>query len=128
MRNIEDLIQCEENSIIVRDNIVVNNNAYFIGTFIYVGWIFDNKMILIFYLVFEVIIILHWITNHWKCCLTQYENKVCNFDKKEKYDYVFKIMNNKTAIILALTIKAIILCYVIYKLFFKKKDKKYSFF
>ena len=95
-----------------------------IGTFVYVGWIFDNKMVLAFYLIFEVIILIHWLTNHWKCCLTEYENKVCGFDKNVKYDYVFRIMDNKTALFVALGIKAIIVCYVIWKLFFKKTKSK----
>lgn len=96
----------------------------FVGTFIYVGWIFDNKIVLIFYLIFEVCIMLHWILNNWQCCLTQYENKVCGFDKNVKYDYIFQVLSNKTAVVVALIIKAMILVYVIYKLFFRKTKRK----
>ena len=94
-----------------------------IGTFIYFGWIFDNKIVLSFYLILETCILIHWITNRWKCCLTEYENKVCGFDDSEKYDYVFKIFTNKTAIVIALILKAIIVYYVVWKLFFRKTKK-----
>ena len=90
-----------------------------IGTFIYLGWIFNNKIVLIFYLLFELGILLHWCTNHFKCCLTENENKICKFDKKERYDYVFRMFSDKTAVRIAIIAKAIIVLYVIYKIFYK---------
>ena len=44
------------------------------------GWLFFNKKLLLVYLIVQLCLILHWITNDWKCKLSQFVNKICNYD------------------------------------------------
>jgi len=43
------------------------------------GWLFFNKKILLIYLILQICLFLHWITNDWKCKLSQIINNICNF-------------------------------------------------
>ena len=88
-----------------------------INIFAYFAWIFDNKIILIFYIIFMVALIIHWSTNNWECILTKYENKVCKFNKNARYDYFFIIFDEKTASFITIIIKIVILIIILKKLF-----------
>lgn len=88
-----------------------------INVFMYFGWIFDNKVVLIFYVIVLLLLITHWISNNWKCILTKYENTVCGFADDERYDYIYRVFDEKTASILTIILKTIIFSFVIYKLF-----------
>ena len=48
--------------------------------FLFFGWLFFNKKLLLVYLIVQLCLILHWITNDWKCKLSQFVNKICNYD------------------------------------------------
>jgi hypothetical protein len=48
--------------------------------FLFCGWLFFNKKILLVYLVFQLCLMLHWITNEWKCKLSQIVNNICKFE------------------------------------------------
>jgi hypothetical protein len=91
----------------------------FINVFMYTGWIFDNKVILVFYLITLLLLIIHWMLNNGKCILTKYENIVCNFPEDSRYDYIFRIFDDKTASIITIILKTIIFSIVIYKIFKK---------
>jgi len=43
------------------------------------GWLFCNKKMLLIYLIVQICLFLHWITNEWKCKLSQILNNICNF-------------------------------------------------
>jgi hypothetical protein len=88
-----------------------------LNVFMYFGWIFDNKVVLIFYVISLLLLIIHWISNNWKCVLTKYENAVCGFDEDERYDYLYRAFDEKTASILTVILKIIIFSFIIYKLF-----------
>ena len=66
----------------------------FISVFVYFGWLFDNKVILISYVAFLILLLLHWVTNDWKCIITEYENEICNFPDDTVYDPTFNILGN----------------------------------
>lgn len=84
--------------------------------FIYFGWLFNDKRILKFYLIFFGVIVIHWLTNNFRCFLTQYEQKVCDFPKDQYYDYFYQIFEKHTATIIANFLKFSIACIVVYKL------------
>ena len=88
-----------------------------INIFVYFGWIFDNKIVLIFYLLFELCVVIHWFTNNFNCFLAEYENKVCKFDKNTRYDYIFRFFKLRTATVITITLKILVLFIVYYKLF-----------
>jgi hypothetical protein len=87
--------------------------------FMYFGWIFNDKNVLIIYIVFMVGILIHWYTNKWKCFLTEQESEICNFHRGRYYDPIFKNLGPTAATIIANILKALIYCIVIYKIFKK---------
>jgi hypothetical protein len=89
----------------------------FISIFMYFGWIFNNKVILVIYILIFLILLIHWVTNDWKCILTQYENKKCGFSRKQNYDFVYKLFQKDIAAIVGIIFKIIVLIIVFYKLF-----------
>lgn len=89
-----------------------------INVFIYLGWIFNNKYVLGFYLIFNISLCIHWSLNNGRCCLTLFENQVCNFKKGTMYDYVFQVFDMKTATTITVIIKCVILITVLYKLYY----------
>lgn len=44
------------------------------------GWLFNDKIILILYVIYPFIIFFHWYTNDCKCILTQIESRICDSD------------------------------------------------
>ena len=56
-----------------------------VSIFAQFGWIFNNKKILIFYIIQNCIVLLHWLTNKGKCFITTMINKLCKQDYTNKY-------------------------------------------
>jgi hypothetical protein len=52
---------------------------HFISIFLHFGWIFNNKTILILYILSVNIIYVQFLFNDDKCVLTQIENKLCQY-------------------------------------------------
>lgn len=66
-----------------------------ITIFMYFGWLFNNKIILFVYILLLSTIIIHWITNDWKCLITEYENYICDYPLNRKYDmFGDKVLKN----------------------------------
>ena len=57
---------------------------YFIFFFVLIGWLFNNKIILISHLVFIPIMLLHWKLNNNTCFLTNLENSLKDKNSKEE--------------------------------------------
>ena len=58
------------------------------------GWLFNDKIILIFYLIYPFIIFFHWYTNDCQCILTQIESRICDFDDTQ-YDGLYEMIGLK---------------------------------
>ena len=86
--------------------------------FMYFGWIFNNKYVLIFYLCFLAGIMLQWALNDWKCFVTNIENDVCVFPSYQYSDYIYRMFDANLAPIIAYSIRIIVIAIVLYKLFF----------
>jgi hypothetical protein len=68
---------------------------HFLAAFLYIGWISNSKFILIFYCLFVIVIVLHWITNEQKCILTQIINYYCKFPDEEVFHDIFYFIGMK---------------------------------
>ncbi len=75
-------INCFTNQSVINKIIIVLITLIHIVVllFIFCGWLFFNKNILLVYLVFQICLILHWITNDGKCKLSQIVNNICKFE------------------------------------------------
>ena len=58
------------------------------------GWLFNNKIMLILYLIIPLVVTLHWATNNNRCYLTLLENKICGYNQYY-FDDVFQIIGLK---------------------------------
>ena len=85
--------------------------------FMYFGWIFNDKRVLIIYFLFMIGILIHWATNNWKCFLSEQESEICDFPKGRYYDPLFKALGPKVATIVSSVLKILIYCIVFYKIF-----------
>ncbi len=63
--------------------------------FMHFGWIFNNKRILMFYLLLPVITLIHWKTNNDKCILTESVNKICGFSRNNLFNDLFNMIGLK---------------------------------
>lgn len=90
-----------------------------ISVFMYFGWIFNSKIVLLIYIFTILCLFIHWVSNDWKCILTQYENKKCGFDKNQNYDFVYKFFQKDIAAIVSIFFKILVIIIVFYKLFKK---------
>ena len=86
-----------------------------IHNFVYFGWLFNNKIILYIYLLLILILLIHWATNEWKCCLTQYENEICDFPENTQYDVLLQHLRGNTKKFAAIATKLIMLSITIIK-------------
>jgi hypothetical protein len=59
---------------------------HFIALFITLGWLFNNKNILLFYILFIICVVLHWKTNDDKCFLTVIYNRLCGYDDRKLFN------------------------------------------
>lgn len=84
----------------------------------YLGWIFNNIFVMIFYLLFLIGIVIYWIFNNWKCDLTKIENEECDFPKNTKADYIYRLINDeKIHLIVYISLYFIFLAIIIYKMY-----------
>ena len=86
--------------------------------FTYLGWIFNNKYILVFYLLFLAGIMIQWALNDWRCFVTNIENNVCEFENYQYSDYFYRIFDKSLAPIMAYMVRILVIIIVIYKLLF----------
>ena len=59
---------------------------HFIALFITLGWLFNNKNILLFYILFIICVVIHWKTNDDKCFLTVIYNRLCGYDDRKLFN------------------------------------------
>jgi hypothetical protein len=88
--------------------------------FTYFGWIFNNKYILIFHLLFLVGVMAQWAFNDWRCFVTNVENNVCEFSDYEYSDYFNRLFDKNLAPIIAYPVRILVISIVLYKLIFYK--------
>jgi len=88
-----------------------------IWIFSYFGWIFNSKVILWCFIIVNIMLFFHWMTNRWKCIVTEIENKKCNFEPDTRSDYIYVLMkDDKKATIVAGTIRIILIAITLKKL------------
>lgn len=88
-----------------------------IWIFSYFGWIFNSKIILWSFIVVNIMLFIHWMTNRWRCIVTELENEKCGFDRDTRSDYIYVWMkNDKKATIVAGTIRVILIWITLKKL------------
>lgn len=68
---------------------------HFVNIFANFGWLSNNRLILMIYLLAPIIVIIHWKTNNGKCILTQLHNKACNRHEDKVFDDVFNLLEMK---------------------------------
>lgn len=96
---------------------------HFIAIFMGWGWLFNNKFILLFYILFLIGVILHWKINK-KCFLTVIYNRLCGYDDRKLFNEFsgiiglkkYKIWTDYITYILMILYMVIAL----YKIFFMK--------
>ena len=76
------IISCFKNKTITKKIIILLITIIHIVIVIFsiFGWLFFNKKILLIYIVVQFLLFAHWITNGWKCKLSQIVNNICNFE------------------------------------------------
>lgn len=97
---------------------------HFIAIFMSWGWLFNNKFILFFYILFLIGIFIHWKTNDGKCILTVIYNRLCNYNDDKLFNEFsgiiglkkYKLWNNYINYIL-ITLYIVI---ALYKIFLMK--------
>jgi hypothetical protein len=57
----------------------------FIAVFSYLGCFYNNRNILIFYIVSHIVVPVHWLLNDNKCILSVSVNEICGFDINRRY-------------------------------------------
>ena len=84
---------------------LIQNIHYIISLFIVFGFLFNNINMLKIHLIFNIIVILHWLTNNNKCFLSELEYNEENQDNGYIIDIVYNIfgirINKSTGEILA---------------------------
>ena len=53
------------------------------------GWMFDDKSILVSYVIFLMLLRVHWIFNNNECVVTQIERNICQFPEDSYSDYLY---------------------------------------
>lgn len=69
----------------------------FVYIFMYFGWIFNNKIILISYILSLISIHLYWYFNNNICDVTSIENDLCEYEEYKYFDYLYIFFDVKTA-------------------------------
>ena len=94
------------------------------------GWLFNNKILLAFYLLSISFSLFHWIVNDSNCILTQKFNNLCGYPENLSFNDLYKILgfkNNKAWNSYGYYIyQFIIIIIVIYKLKTNKPQNKNS--
>ena len=68
---------------------------HFIAIFMSLGWLFNNKYVLIFYILFIYGIFIHWIVNDGICFLTLIYNRICGYNDKKVFNEIAGIIGLK---------------------------------
>jgi len=76
-------------------SLILTHRFFYI--FMYFGWIFNNKIILIFYILTLIFINVYWYLNQNICDITQIENDICEYEKYKNFDYLYMLFEPKTA-------------------------------
>jgi hypothetical protein len=84
-----------------------------IWIFTHFGCFYNNKKILILYLLCFIFLPIHWLLNNNRCIVTEYVNKICGFDINRRYD---RILYLKNGFIYSILIKLICILIAINKL------------
>jgi len=69
----------------------------FVYIFMYFGWIFNNKIILILYILSLISVHLYWYFNNNICDVTRIENDLCEYEEYKYFDYLYIFFDTKTA-------------------------------
>lgn len=56
---------------------------HFLVIFIYIGWMSNNPYVLSLYLLFPIILLIHWKMNDNRCIMTETINNMCGLDKDD---------------------------------------------
>lgn len=57
-----------------------------ITSYMFLGWIYKSKKMMVIFLLFWLVILLHWITNNGQCFITQITNKICGFTEARMHN------------------------------------------
>ena len=68
---------------------------HFISVIAHFGWLSTSRPLLYFYVSFNFIIFVHWLTNKDKCIVTETINKYCNFPKDRLFPDAFEVLGFK---------------------------------
>lgn len=68
---------------------------HIIGTIANFGWLATSKIILILFIITNMSIIIHWVSNQNKCLATQYLNKLCGKPEDHLFPDFFFIIGLK---------------------------------
>ena len=82
--------------------------------FLFFGWIFNNKYIIIVYLVFNITLQIHWLLNSNECILTPFERQICDFPADSYSDYFYDLFKGNISLGYGI-VQAIFCSIVIYK-------------
>jgi hypothetical protein len=63
-----------------------------VASYMFLGWLYNDKTKLKFFLLFWVFVLLHWLTNNGQCFLTVWTNKVCGFPISMNYNPKNKLL------------------------------------
>ena len=69
---------------------------HYIDIFNHIGWLSNNRTILLIYLFTPILILIHWLTNHNLCILTEIHNKICNNKIDKPFNNIFHYLNIDT--------------------------------
>lgn len=98
----------------------------FIYVFLFFGWLFPSKIILITYVFFLISIVIYWKVEDDTCDLTKIENEMCQYENYEYFDYLFQIFQKETAMIIEYVLLGSFLLIALWKLFGNSILKKSS--
>lgn len=93
-----------------------------IWSFMYFGWTFNDRRVLILYLLFNVGLKMHWLTNDNECVVTQIERSLCNFPPDSYSDYLYNLLKEDTSLLYG-SIQIFLCSIVIYKLYFTQDSQ-----
>ena len=78
--------------------IIIQYLHHWMQMFSILGWLFNNKILLAFYLLSISFSLFHWIVNDSNCILTQKFNNLCGYPENLSFNDLYKILgfkNNK---------------------------------
>lgn len=66
---------------------------HLLQNFAFFGWLFNNKLILWFYVFIPIFMFIQFKTNNQKCVITQVVNGLCKFPDSNYFNGLFYILN-----------------------------------